>query len=49
MLTDLEVSSLTRKCVFYRTELNARGDPIELNFEGREVKQTKRIESSKSR
>ena len=33
MLTGLKVSSLTCKCVFYRTELNVKGgggDPIEL-------------------
>ena len=41
MLTSLKVSSLTCKCVFYRTELNAKGDPIELNFKGFEVKHTK--------
>ena len=38
MLTGLKVSSLTCKCVFYRTELNTKGDPIELNFKGFEVK-----------
>ena len=27
MLTDLKVSSLTCKCVFYRPELNAKGGP----------------------
>ena len=30
MLTDLKVSSLARKCVFYRPEHNA----VELNIEG---------------
>ena len=37
----LEVSSLTCRCVFYRPELNAKGDPIELNFEGLDMKHTK--------
>ena len=32
MLTELKVSFLVRKCVFYR-----RGDPMELNFEGLEM------------
>ena len=41
MLTSLEVSSLTCKFVFYRTELNVKVDPIELDFEGLHVKQTK--------
>ena len=42
MLTGLNVFSLTCKCVFYRTELNTKGGPIELNFEGLEMNQTKR-------
>ena len=41
MLTGLKKSSLTCKCVFCRTELNAKGDPIELSFEGLKVKQIK--------
>ena len=40
MLTDLKVSSLTCKCVIYRQELNAKGDSMELNFEGFEMKYT---------
>ena len=32
MLTELKVSFLVRKCVFYRT-----GDPMEPNFEGLEM------------
>ena len=41
MLTALKMSSLTCKCVFYRPELNANeGGPIELNFEGLEMKHT---------
>ena len=33
------MSSLTCKCVLYRSELNAKGaDPMELNFEGLEIK-----------
>ena len=31
------MSSLACKCVFYRPERNAKGDPIELNFEGLEM------------
>ena len=30
MLTDLKVSSLTCKCVFYRTELNENGGPYRI-------------------
>ena len=42
MLTALKMSSLTCKCVLYRSELNAKGaDPKELNFEGLEIKNTK--------
>ena len=37
MLTDLKLSSLEYKCVFYRPEHNAKGEPIELNFEGLEM------------
>ena len=37
MLTGLKVSSLTYKCVFYRLEHNATGDPMELNFAGLEM------------
>ena len=38
MLTGgLKVSYLPHKCVFYRSE-NVRGDPMELNFEGLQMK-----------
>ena len=37
MLIDLKVSSLASKCVFYRPEHNAKGEPVELNFEGLEM------------
>ena len=37
MLTHLQVSSLTCKCVFYRPEHNAKEGPTELNFEGLEM------------
>ena len=37
MLIDLKVSSLASKCVFYRPEHNAKGGPVELNFEGLEM------------
>ena len=41
MLTALKMSSLTCKWIFYRPELNAKwGGPMELNFEGLELKQT---------
>ena len=40
MLTVLKVSFLTCKCAFYRPELNAKGDLMELNFEGLEMKHT---------
>ena len=40
MLTALKMS-LTSKCVFYKPELNAkRVDPMELNFQGLEMKHT---------
>ena len=32
MLTDLKVSSLGCKCVFYRPNHNATGDPLKLDF-----------------
>ena len=32
MLTDLKVSSLTYECVFYRPELNAKGEPHRIEF-----------------
>ena len=38
MLAGFKVSSLT--CVFYRPELNTKGDLMELNFEGLEMKHT---------
>ena len=37
MLADLKVPSFACKCVFYRAEHNAVGDPMELNFEGLEM------------
>ena len=38
MLTGgLKVSYLPHKCVFHRSE-NVRGDPMELNFEGLQMK-----------
>ena len=40
MLIDLKVSSLAIKCVFYRPEHNAKGGPVELNFEGLEMQNT---------
>ena len=40
MLTALKMS-LTSKCVFYKPELNAkRVGPMELNFQGLEMKHT---------
>ena len=42
MLTDLKVSSLTCKCVFYRTELNEKEDPTEVNLSSLEMKHTNR-------
>ena len=38
LLTSLKVSSLTCKCVFYRTVLNAKVGPMELNFASLEMK-----------
>ena len=32
MLTDLKVSSMTCKCVFYRPELNAKGGAHGIEF-----------------
>ena len=32
MLTSVEVLSLASKCLFCRTEHNAKGGPMELNF-----------------
>ena len=40
MFTDSKVFSLTCKCVFYRPELNAKGEPMELNFAILESKYT---------
>ena len=37
MLTGLKVSLLAYNHVFYRPEHNAKGDPMELNFEGFEM------------
>ena len=31
------MSSLACECVFYRPEYNAKGDPMELHFEGLEI------------
>ena len=41
ILAALKMPSLTCKCVFYRLELNEKeGGPMELNFEGLEMKHT---------
>ena len=37
MLTGWTVSSLACKGAFYRPERIAKGDPMELNFEGLEI------------
>ena len=37
MLTGLKVLFLACICVFYRSKHNAKGDPMELNFEGLEM------------
>ena len=37
MLIGLKVSSLACKCVFYGPDINAKGDRMELNFEGLEI------------
>ena len=37
MLIGLKVSSLACKCVFYRLDINAKGDRMELNFEGLQI------------
>ena len=37
MITGLKLSSLLRKCVYYRTEHKAKGEPMELNFESLEM------------
>ena len=37
MLTSLKMSTLACECGFYRIELNAKGDPMELNFEDFEM------------
>ena len=51
MLSGLKVSFLACKCAFYRPEHNVRWDPIELNFEGLEMKKRNvpTDKSSKSR
>ena len=41
MLTGLKMSSLACRCVFYRPEHNAKGEPMELNFEGLEMQKKK--------
>ena len=46
------MSSLVCKCVFYRPQWNAKGGPMELNFEGLEMQKwdiTADIARSKSR
>ena len=48
MLTGLKVFCLICKCAFYRPELNAEQDPMELIFEGLEMKDTNE-QSSKNR
>ena len=40
ILTGLKVYSLTCKYVFYRPGINTKGYPMELYFEGLEMKQT---------
>ena len=35
------MSSLACRCVFYRPEHNAKGEPMELNFEGLEMQKKK--------
>ena len=37
MLISLKVSSLSCKCVFYRSEHNAKWGPNEMNFKGLEM------------
>ena len=37
MLTGLKMSSVACKCVFYRSEHNAKSGPMELNFHGPEM------------
>ena len=37
MITGLKLSSLACKCIYYRTEHKAKGEPMELNFEGLEM------------
>ena len=49
MSTDLKVSSLTRKYVFYRTELNTKGWSHWIEFWRSWGETNQRIESSKSR
>ena len=34
MLIGLKMPSLACKCVFYRSEHNAKGEPMELDFQG---------------
>ena len=47
MLKHLKMSSLACKCVFYRPENNAKGDPVDLNFEGFEMQIHQLIELKK--
>ena len=37
MLTGLKMSSSECKCVLYRPDHNAKGNPMKLNFEGLEI------------
>ena len=37
MLTGLKMSSVACKCVFYRSEHDAKSEPMELNFHGPEM------------
>ena len=41
MLTSLKMLLLACKRVFYRPEHNAKGGPMELNFEGLEMQKMK--------
>ena len=38
MLTGFRMLSLACKCIFYKPEHTLRGNPLELNFEGLEIK-----------
>ena len=43
MLHDLRILPLACECVFYRSELHAKGRSMELNFEGLEMRKMKYI------